>query len=40
MKRMYDENNDYSIPLPDETVPEIIEESAKLMEGIYYEAGY
>lgn len=37
---MYDENNDYSIPFPDETVSEIIEDSAKLIEGIYYEAGY
>ncbi len=40
MNAMYDENNDYSIPFPDETVSEIIEDSAKLIEGIYYEAGY
>lgn len=40
MKRMYDEDNDYSVPFPDETVSEIIEESAKLVEGNYYEAGY
>ena len=36
---MYDEDND-SVPFPDETVSEIIEESAKLVEGNYYEAGY
>ncbi len=35
---MYDEDNDYSVPLPDETLSEIIEDSAKLIEGIYYEA--
>lgn len=35
---MYDEENDYSVPLPDETLSEIIEASAKFMEGIYYEA--
>lgn len=40
MKHMYDEDNDYSVPLPDGTVSEIIEASAKLIEGNYYEEGY
>lgn len=35
---MYDEDNDYSVPLPDETLSESIEGIAKLIEGIYYEA--
>lgn len=35
---MYDENNDYSVPLPDETVSEIIEGAAERLEGVYYEA--
>ena len=37
---MYDEDNDYSVPCPDGTVSEIIEASAKLIEGNYYEEGY
>lgn len=37
---MYDEDDDYSVPLPDETVSEIIEDSARSIEGIYYEAGW
>lgn len=35
---MYDEDNDYSVPLPDETLSESIEAIAKLIEGIYYES--
>lgn len=35
---MYDENNDYSVPLPDETLSEIIEGAAERLEGVYYEA--
>lgn len=37
---MYDENNDYSVPLPDETFSEMIEQIARLMEGDSYEAGF
>ena len=37
---MYDEDNDYYVTFTDGTVSEIIEASAKLMEGNYYEAGY